>query len=293
MRGTRRPLTVLLFFIVYAMAVPGALATINFRDTMVLAPMVRVSNLPLRLLSLDHGADLVWTEEIIAQKIAACNRVVNEELGTVEYWSPEIRGNPSARIFYTTERERSKLVFQAGVGNAEDALAACQTVLNDISVFDINCGCPKTFSVQGGMGAALLKEPERIADMIKTLKRNVNIPITAKLRLLESEADSVRLLQMLEKAGADALTVHCRYTSQRSSVPAHQSLLNPLVKSVSIPVLGNGDITSYRSATFSVSSSFLSILILLPLLCLSSPSLQTSPPDHHPPRLLFEIVKPK
>lgn len=167
----------LAFVVAFLTIMSGAAGTVSFRDVMVLAPMVRVSNLPLRLLALDYGADLVWTEEIIAQKMATCNRIVNEELGTVEYWTPEVKGNPSSRVLYTTERERSKLVFQAGVGNAEDALAACQTVLRDIAAFDINCGCPKSFSVKGGMGAALLKQPERIADIIRTLKRNVNIPV--------------------------------------------------------------------------------------------------------------------
>jgi hypothetical protein len=81
-------------------------ASVTFRDVVVLAPMVRVSTLPLRLLALDYGADLVWTEETIAQKIARCERIFNERLGTVEYYQGR------ERVFQTCEAEREKLVFQ-------------------------------------------------------------------------------------------------------------------------------------------------------------------------------------
>ncbi|CAM9388132.1 unnamed protein product, partial [Choristocarpus tenellus] len=97
-----------------------------------------------------------------------------------------------------------------GTADAVSALKAAQHVERDVAAVDVNMGCPKRFSLQGGMGAALLKKPEVAADIIGTLRRNLSVPVTSKIRLLDNAEDTVEFSRRLEKAGAGALTVHAR-----------------------------------------------------------------------------------
>ncbi|EKX38123.1 hypothetical protein GUITHDRAFT_77411 [Guillardia theta CCMP2712] len=213
--------------------------SLDFQNAVVLAPMVRASTLPLRMLALDYGADFVWTEEIVARKIALCSRFLNERLGTVEFYSPDA---PHFRVFQTCEAEREKVIFQIGTNSAREALEAAMVVVNDVAAIDLNMGCPKHFSVTGGMGAALLSKPETAADIIKTLKRNINLPVTAKIRLLKTRSETAELMKRLESAGVDAITVHCRYVATRPHERALWEELEHCVSAVSVPVIGNGDV---------------------------------------------------
>lgn len=107
---------------------------------------------------------------------------------------------------------------------------------------DINMGCPLPFSVQGGMGSALLSKPDVVSSIIRTLKASLKVPVTAKIRLLKTPEETVALARVIEAAGADALTVHCRYVSERPRMPSHWDLLPEVIRSVKIPVLVNGSV---------------------------------------------------
>lgn len=129
---------------------------LSFCDKIILAPMVRVGTLPMRLLALDYGADIVYCEELVDIKMLQCKRVVNEVLQTVDYIAPTERV-----IFQTCEREKDRLVFQMGTVDPERALAVAKLIENDVAAIDVNMGCPKEYSTKGGMGAALLSNPEK------------------------------------------------------------------------------------------------------------------------------------
>lgn len=73
-------------------------------------------------------------------------------------------------------------VLQLGASDSVSALKAAEVAARDFTVVDINMGCPKHFSVHAGMGAGLLKTPEVAADIIQTLKRNLSVPISCKIR---------------------------------------------------------------------------------------------------------------
>lgn len=144
-----------------------------------LAPMVRIGGLPFRALCLSYGADKVWSEEIIAKRISKCTRVENHELGTIDFvHQQDSCGHSNAVVVFRTDPriEAKKVVFQMGVGSATEALAAALVVQKDVAGIDINMGCPMKFSIQGGMGAALLQKPEVAADIVKTLSDNLDIP---------------------------------------------------------------------------------------------------------------------
>jgi len=94
----------------------------------VLAPMVRCGTLPLRVLALRMGANAVWGEEIIDKKLALCQRVVNDELSTVDFVAPD-----GSIVFRTCPAiEKGRLVCQLGTADGESALAAARVVENDV-----------------------------------------------------------------------------------------------------------------------------------------------------------------
>lgn len=85
-------------------------------------------------------------------------------------------------VFRTCALERDRVVLQLGTANAERALRVAKMMENDVAAIDINMGCPKEFSIKGGMGAALLANPDRAKDILRTLVQNTKVPITCKIR---------------------------------------------------------------------------------------------------------------
>jgi len=212
--------------------------SLNYSNKEILAPMVRVGTLPMRLLALEYGADIVYSEEIIDKKIIACAEPVkNEYVNAVEYRI----GN--SIVFSTCDTEREKVVIQIGTSDPVLALKAALKVHNHVAGIDINMGCPKHFSLSGGMGAALLRKPDTVRDILTTLVRNVNRPITCKIRILEKRQDTIQLVKMIEQTGVSALAVHCRLTAERPRDPAHWEELAIITSEVkTIPIIANGDI---------------------------------------------------
>lgn len=133
-----------------------------------------------------------------------------------------------------------------GTSDAVRALTAAQIVCKDVAAVDINMGCPKSFSISGGMGAALLTKPELIHDILTTLKRNLDTPVTCKIRLLKSSQDTVELARRIEKTGVSALAVHGRRVADRPRDPAKWSEIADVVAALSIPVIANGDVFEYE-----------------------------------------------
>ena len=181
----------------------------SYRNILALAPMVRVNTLPFRLLAREYGADIVYSEELVDRSVMACRRSENAALGTVEF-----KHDSGKLIFSTVPHER--VAFQLGTASAGDALRAAQVVVNDVRAIDINMGCPIKFSVQGGMGAALLSKPEVVRDILITLVRNLpGVPVTCKIRLLDSPHETLQLARIIQDTGVAALAVHGRRRSDR------------------------------------------------------------------------------
>ncbi|CAM9459898.1 unnamed protein product [Ectocarpus sp. 4 AP-2014] len=212
-----------------------------YRGKVILAPMVRAGTLPFRALALRYGADTVFTEEVIDRRVVNAVRTENPVLGTVDY--VEKRGKKGIATPFQTcpALERGRLVYQIGTGDATNALRAAQHVERDVAAVDINMGCPKKFSLQGGMGAALLKQPQLAADIVGTLRRNLSVPVSVKIRLLETPGETVEFARRMEKAGACALSVHVRKVGDTPASKARWEELRPVVDAVNIPVIANGD----------------------------------------------------
>lgn len=204
--------------------------------------MVRVGTLPFRLLSAEYGADITYGEEIIDHKLLKCERRVNDVIGSTDI----VEKGTESIVFRTCPEERNRVVFQMGTSDAVRALRAAELVCKDVAAVDINMGCPKSFSISGGMGAALLSKPELIHDILTTLKRNLDTPVTCKIRLLKSTQDTVELARRIEKTGVAALAVHGRRVADRPRDPAKWSEIADVVDALTIPVIANGDVFEYE-----------------------------------------------
>ncbi|KAJ2615376.1 tRNA-dihydrouridine synthase 2 [Coemansia sp. RSA 1365] len=212
----------------------------RYRNGFFLAPMVRVGTLPLRLLSLRYGADLVWTNETIDKKIIGSERVVDEKTGVVAF----IKGGKDA--FTTHPDEKHKVIFQLGTADPTLALAAAKVVEQDVAGIDLNCGCPKKFSIQGGMGAALLKKPDQLCAILDILVKNISKPVTCKIRVFDDEEETLTLVRRIAATGIAALTVHCRTRDMRPRDKAMWHRLNSIVDELApLPVILNGDVFLY------------------------------------------------
>jgi hypothetical protein len=231
--------------------VSGPASEWGYKGKTILAPMVRVGTLPMRLLARGYGADIVYSEELIDHRLLRCQRVVDAPLPVTSIDQLDIHGFPrwvrptrlvryvlqneqkvktglERNVFITYENE--PVVLQLGTGDATRALRAAQTVAQDVRAIDINMGCPLSFSVKGGMGSALLGKPEVMHDIVSTLKRNLPIPVTIKIRLLEDEFALLELGRRAEMAGADAVAIHARCAACLCPRPPQAAV------SVSIPL---------------------------------------------------------
>lgn len=212
----------------------------DYEDKLILAPMVRVGTLPFRLLAAESGADITYSEELVALKLMKAVRVVNDAKRTIDFIAPD------KSIVYQTSQDDTNNIAQLGAANATTALAAASVISKDVAGIDLNCGCPKHFSLQGGMGAALLKTPEVIEDILSTLSRNLENPVTVKIRLLEKDADTVEIIRRAEHAGVKAVAIHARFVHERPRDRAHWDRLATVIEmagsAAGIPLIINGDI---------------------------------------------------
>ncbi|KAI8804646.1 hypothetical protein BJ742DRAFT_823686 [Cladochytrium replicatum] len=214
---------------------------LDYRNMLILAPMVRVGTVPMRLLALRYGADIVYSPELIDKRLMNTTRVENPTLGTVDF----VVANNGPVCLRVHPRERDRLVVQ--IGTAEPALAvkAALKVAQDVAGIDVNCGCPKHFSIQGGMGAALLSDPERLCAILEALVKSVPLPISCKIRILDTVENTLALIHRIEDTGVKAIAVHCRTKQERPQDPGHWDVFQHLVRGLKYPdrtvLIANGD----------------------------------------------------
>jgi tRNA-dihydrouridine synthase 2 len=139
----------------------------NYSNRIICGPMVRISSLPFRLLALEYGADIVFSEELIDYRLTQCIRVENDLFNTIDFVVP---GEDRPMLQIHKNREKDRLIVQLGTADPQRALNAARLVENDVAGIDINMGCPKKFSIQGGMGSALLDHPEKVKQVFKQTK---------------------------------------------------------------------------------------------------------------------------
>ncbi|ESN93492.1 hypothetical protein HELRODRAFT_88660, partial [Helobdella robusta] len=206
-----------------------------YENKVILAPMVRISCLPMRLLALEYGADLVFCEEIIDHKMLQCRQVQNELLGTTDFlWSDD------SVIFRTCDLERDKVIFQIGTSSADRALKVAKMVEDHVAGIDINMGCPKEFSIKGGMGAALMSQPEKFSEILTSLVKNVKKPISCKTRIKSDLEGTLEMMKRIEATGVSCITIHGRTKEERPNDENHDDVISHVTCHLTVPVVANG-----------------------------------------------------
>ncbi|KAI0109651.1 FMN-linked oxidoreductase [Nemania sp. FL0031] len=234
---------------------------VDYRGKIVLAPMVRSGELPSRLLALHYGADLVWGPETVDRSMIGTTRRYNPETGTIDWTrkpssaltDPGVKDSIIYRLH--PEREAGKLIFQIGTSNPDLAVQAARLVAGDVAGIDVNAGCPKPFSTHDGMGAALLRTPDKLCAILEALVANIvpefEIGISVKIRILETAELTEALVRRLVATGITGLTVHCRTTPMRPRERALRGQLRMIANvchEAGVACLMNGDVESREHA---------------------------------------------
>lgn len=159
-------------------------------------------------------------------------------------------------IYQIHPKERyKKLIYQIGTADPDRAVMAARIVAPDVAGIDVNAGCPKPFSTSGGMGAALLKTPDKLCAILEALVKNITsefqIGISVKIRILETAEQTEALVRRLCTTGITALTVHCRTTSMRPrerAIRDQLKMIGQVCREAGVACLMNGDVKNRDQA---------------------------------------------
>ena len=191
----------------------------------VMAPMTKGSNLPYRRLCVELGARVLVSEMVVARRLKQRRQ---SEFAL-------IRRAPGEPCFG---------VQLAGNKPEEMAWAAALVESRGADFLDLNLGCPIDHFTRMGLGAALGRQPSKVARVVTAMKAAVKVPVMVKIRLGWNK-DSLNYLDLARAAvdaGADGITVHGRTREARYRHPADWDAIAQLAAAVSVPVVGNGDL---------------------------------------------------
>lgn len=206
---------------------------LEIKNRIVFAPMAGVSNISYRQIIKEMGAGLIYSEMISTLGIKYNGKKTIDLIN-----------------FEETERPISIQIFGSDIESFVNAAKYIEENFHP-DIIDINMGCPvPKVAIKSQAGSALLKDPDKIYEIVKNVVENTNTPITVKIRSGwdEKNINAVEVAKKIEKAGASAVAIHARTRSQGYSGKANWDIIKEVKASVNIPVIGNGDITTIYEA---------------------------------------------
>lgn len=209
------------------------IGNVEIKNKIVLAPMAGICNSAFRKIIKEMGCGLIYAE-MVSDKALMYNNKKTEDM------------------LYMEEEERP--IAQQIFGSDKDSFViAAKKICNEMhpDIIDINMGCPvPKVAVKAQAGSALLKNPQKIKEIVSAVVNAVDVPVTVKIRSgWDSKSiNAVEVAKICEEAGASAITVHGRTRAQGYSGKVDLDIIKKVKDAIKIPVIGNGDITDIESA---------------------------------------------
>lgn len=209
------------------------IGNVKIENNIVLAPMAGICNSAFRKIIKEMGCGLIYAEMVSDKALVYDNKKTEDML-------------------YMEEMERP-IAQQIFGSDKESFVAAAKKICSEMhpDIIDINMGCPvPKVAVRAQAGAALLKNPKKIKEIVSAVVEAVDVPITVKIRSGwdSDNINAVEVAKICEEAGASAITIHGRTRAQGYSGNVDLDIIKKVKEAVKIPIIGNGDITSIESA---------------------------------------------
>jgi len=201
---------------------------LKLANPFILAPMVDVTDCAYRKLCRESGASLAYTEMIYIDAILHENRKTKLLMKK-----------------YPNEKPVGLQITGNGIEEFKEFVKSGKW--KEFDLIDLNCGCPSLRITGNEAGSYLLKNPSKICEMVKILKKTGK-PVSVKIRLGFKKNNVMEVAREVERAGADALTVHGRLAVDGRNVPANWKWIKKVKEALKIPVIGNGDVFSLDDA---------------------------------------------
>lgn len=209
------------------------IGNVEIKNQIVLAPMAGISNTSYRQIIKEMGAGLIFAEMVSDKALVYGSEKTFDLLKMNDM-----------------ERPIAQQIFGSDVDSFVKAAKLVEDAMHP-DIIDINMGCPvPKVAIKSQAGSALLKNPDKIKEIVSAVVKAVSVPVTVKIRSGwdEKSINAVEVAKVIEEAGASAITVHGRTRAQGYSGNADWNIIKQVKEMVSIPVIGNGDVTSAEKA---------------------------------------------